>query len=343
MCCCLPGGFGLPFIMLLLDSAVGRKSLNSPRASADGLLLLCLGGMLPSIWWQWLYLLEGLPSVFVGIAMAYVLPKSFQQASFLSTTDKAWLVQAHATNKKHAEVAESQSSSALLWEAANNSRIWLVGAVALLKNSAMVGVLFWTTPIVNALVNGEEGSLLVQLPADTAKAHGRLLLAAVGSSHSGSSVSTHSREVKAVLLTSIPFATAAFCAVWLGHRSQMKREKCRHIAVPYFIASLLFILFPYVAAGGSQWAFLCLTAAVASLTAPNAVLNSLASSVGSGPASAVSLALYNSVGNLGGLVGPTLIGRMVQVTGLYATGLQMLGGMVGVAGFMSWWMRNWKL
>jgi predicted MFS family arabinose efflux permease len=62
-----------------------------------------------------------------------------------------------------------------------------------------------------------------------------------------------------------------------------------------------------------------------------------------GPSSAIALALYNAVGNLGGLVGPWLIGRVVSATGLYASAVQALGVMVGVAGGLAWYMRRWNV
>ena len=157
------------------------------------------------------------------------------------------------------------------------------------------------------------------------------------------SASSGERGVAAVLLTAVPFICAASCAVWLGHRSQQRREKCKHVAVPYMLAAALFVLFPSIGSLGGSWAFLCLTGAISALTAPNAILNTIASSVSAGPSSAIALALYNAIGNLGGLVGPWLIGRVVQATGLYASALQLLGAMVAVASSLVWYMRRWNV
>jgi nitrate/nitrite transporter NarK len=49
------------------------------------------------------------------------------------------------------------------------------------------------------------------------------------------------------------------------------------------------------------------------------------------------------VGNVGGLVGPWLIGRVVEATGGYAAALQALGLMVAAAGCLSWSFRRWRL
>jgi hypothetical protein len=123
----------------------------------------------------------------------------------------------------------------------------------------------------------------------------RQLLAAASSKPHRSSSGLGEKGVAAVLLTAVPFICAAVCAVLLGHRSQRLREKAAHTAVPYFTAALLFIMFPFVAAPGGAAAFVCLVLAITALTAPNAILNSLASAVSQGPSAAVGLALYNAV------------------------------------------------
>jgi hypothetical protein len=52
-------------------------------------------------------------------------------------------LQAHAASKRHATEAEGRGALRLLYDAAANPRVWLVGLAALLKNAAMVGILFW--------------------------------------------------------------------------------------------------------------------------------------------------------------------------------------------------------
>jgi hypothetical protein len=125
--------------------------------------------------------------------------------------------------------------------------------------------------------------------------HRQLLAAASSQAPRSSSSGLGEKGVAAVLLTAVPFICAAVCAVLLGHRSQRLREKAAHTAVPYFTAALLFILFPFVAACGGAAAFVCLVLAITALTAPNAILSSLASAVSQGPSAAVGLALYNAV------------------------------------------------
>lgn len=41
--------------------------------------------------WQWLFMLEGVPTIVMGIVVALVLPDSFRTASWLSDSEKALL------------------------------------------------------------------------------------------------------------------------------------------------------------------------------------------------------------------------------------------------------------
>jgi ACS family tartrate transporter-like MFS transporter len=55
--------------------------------------LLGLQGRLGLAGWQWLFLLEGLPAVFMGVAILFLLPDSPSAATWLSTGEKAWIEQ----------------------------------------------------------------------------------------------------------------------------------------------------------------------------------------------------------------------------------------------------------
>lgn len=290
--------------------------------------------------------------------MLFLLPRDIHSTKFLSPADKAWLGAAHAASKKQQMHSDTEASSslkplALLRDAASNYKIWLCGLTALCKNAALVGILFWAPIIVDSIIKGSSIDMTASSQALAVKGHGHRGLAAVAAAfgkargkHKGSrsSAAAGDKGVTAVLLTSIPFVCAAVSAVMLGHRSQQQREKCGHVAVPYAVATVLFLLFPYIVSIGGTVTFISLTLAVTMLTAPNAILNSLAASVSAGRSSALGLALYNAVGNVGGLFGPWLIGKVVQGTGLYAVALQVLGLMIGAAAGMCWWMhRHWRL
>ena len=51
----------------------------------------------------------------------------------------------------------------------------------------------------------------------------------------------------------------------------------------------------------------------------------------SGPAAAAGIATINSIGNLGGFVGPMMIGVIRQQTGSYTWGLYFVAGLLAIS------------
>lgn len=271
-----------------------------------------------------------------GCAMWRLLPRDAASARFLTAAEKSWLAATHAANRAPGIGGSSGSGgggmqpsggagvTTLLLDALRQPRIWLLGLAALLKNAALVGLLFWAPSVVDGLLHG--GDTRTGGRGAGAAAGARLLLGGGGGSG-------RPRGAAAVLLTAVPFIGGAAAAVALGARSQARRERCRHAGVPYLAAAVLLVAYPALSAAGGVAAFAGLSAAIAALTAPNAVLNALAAAAaGTRASSPLALALYNCVGNLGGLVGPWVIGRVLLATGTYAPALQGLGLLVAGAG-----------
>ncbi|MDD2047537.1 MFS transporter [Pseudomonas putida] len=51
--------------------------------------------------WQWLYLIEGVPAVILGLLTLRLLPDSIKQANWLSADEQQWLLQRVAEDVKH--------------------------------------------------------------------------------------------------------------------------------------------------------------------------------------------------------------------------------------------------
>lgn len=61
--------------------------------------LLALDGYLGLAGWQWLFIVEGIPTVLMGVYTKVNLAESPAKASFLTPAEKAWLQQRHAESK----------------------------------------------------------------------------------------------------------------------------------------------------------------------------------------------------------------------------------------------------
>lgn len=142
-----------------------------------------------------------------------------------------------------------------------------------------------------------------------------------------------------VLLSAIPYVAATVGLVVIGAHSDRTRERARHLATACMIGAGGFII--TIALPGS----LALSLASLSIAAfgiwgalgpfwamPTALL--------SGTAAAGGIALVNSVGNIGGFVGPYAIGWIREQTGGFGSGLLALAVVLIVGAVVSLRLRR---
>lgn len=257
--------------------------IGSPLSGA----LLGLDGRLGLQGWQWLFLLEGIPSVLVGIAVLGLLPDRPGDARWLPPAERAWLEQTLAAER--AERAAHHGES--LRRALGNPLVWWLGLSYFLLVVALYGFALWLPQLV--------------------KAAGDFSNFEVG------------------VITAIPYAVAAVGMVLVGRRSDRTGERHLHLALPALAGALGFF-------ATTQAASTELLVAAMSLTAfgvlgwlgpfwalPTAFLREQAAAGG--------IALINSMGAVGGFVGPYLLGELKEKTGEFGPGLLVLAGSLTVA------------
>jgi D-galactonate transporter len=125
----------------------------------SGLLLGVTGWGLEG--WQWLFILEALPSVLVGIGVLVYLTDFPRQARWLQPDEIAWLENVQATERRNKEKVEHLS----LWQALTDIRILLCALVYFCLNAASYGVAFFLPTIIkNFGVTDTQTGLLAALP-----------------------------------------------------------------------------------------------------------------------------------------------------------------------------------
>ena len=125
----------------------------------SGLLLGLTGWGLEG--WQWLFIMEALPSVLVGIGVLIYLTDFPRQARWLQQNEIAWLEGVQATEKKNKEKVEQLS----LRQALTDPRILLCALVYFCLNAASYGVAFFLPTIIkNFGVSDTQTGLLAALP-----------------------------------------------------------------------------------------------------------------------------------------------------------------------------------
>jgi len=107
--------------------------------------------------WQWLFLLEGIPSVLAGFAVLAWLPETPRQAKWLSAAEQDAVVRAvEAENRDPAKHASFGAALA-------NARVWVCAAIYFCVVSGNATIAFWTPSIIKEL--GVQGNFQIGLIA----------------------------------------------------------------------------------------------------------------------------------------------------------------------------------
>ncbi len=121
----------------------------------------------------------------------------------------------------------------------------------------------------------------------------------------------------------IPAIGSLVGQVFVGWNSDRTRERRWHASLPIVFGALALVLTPE--SQGHRWLTIALfTLAMTGAKAYLPAFWTLPSEVMTASAAAASIGLINSFGNLGGWVGPTIVGVVRDSTGAYRAGLQFL-------------------
>ena len=107
--------------------------------------LLGLDGYCGLKGWQWLFLVEGLPAIILGIVAAFYLTDRPELASWLKADEREWLI-SELTRERQTCPAQH-----LILEALTNGTVWLLGVIFLLVAAGFYGYSFWSPLIVQSL------------------------------------------------------------------------------------------------------------------------------------------------------------------------------------------------
>jgi D-galactonate transporter len=105
--------------------------------------------------WQWLFLLEGLPAVVMGVVLFYWIENNIRDARWLSEVQKRMLEEHIAADSALKEKHHGIGSII------RDGRVWLLSAVSFCSVIGMYGIVFWLPTIIKA--TGVERPLQVGL------------------------------------------------------------------------------------------------------------------------------------------------------------------------------------
>ncbi|QBF46960.1 MFS transporter [Janibacter limosus] len=148
-----------PGIMYLITTWFAQKD----RATVVGLILTAssvafivanpIGGALMKLdgigglhGWQWLFVLEGIPTVLLGVLIFFVLPNSPAKATWLDADEAAEL-----TRRAVGEEPEESRPGAIIRNAMSKPFLLTIAAIYFMNQIATYGVIFFVPSIVEAM------------------------------------------------------------------------------------------------------------------------------------------------------------------------------------------------
>jgi ACS family tartrate transporter-like MFS transporter len=243
-------------------------------------LLLQMNGMAGLGGWQWLFLIEGIPSIVLAFVTLVYLPDGPAKASWLSAEEKKWI-----SNRLEAERAYSSGQLHYSPGAAmSSSRVWTFAGIYFAIVMGFYGITFWLPQIVKAF-SGMNDFLVGCLAA-------------------------------------IPWIAATILMVVTSKHSDRTRERRWHVALSA-IAGAAGLLSAGIATNPVM-ELAALSLAAAGIWGTLGPFWAMSSKSLAGTGAAAGIALINSVGNLGGFLGPYLIGWVRTRTNSFALGLMVL-------------------
>ena len=204
--------------------------------------------------------------------------------------DAAWLTSDERdwlSKTMDAEHADTTGAHVTLRSAVTSGRLWALASVYFLIVVAFYGVTFWLPTIIQSA--GHLGSVTV------------------------------------VLISAIPYLVAAIGMVAIGVHSDSTGERRWHVAGPALIGATGFIL-TVVAPSTTAMSLATLSIAALGIWGALGPLWTMPTAMLRGTAAAGSIALVNTIGNVGGFVGPYMVGWARDATGGFAGGLLFLAG-----------------
>jgi MFS transporter, ACS family, tartrate transporter len=97
--------------------------------------------------WQWMFLMEGIPAIFLGASVFWALSDSPRDASWLKGEERDWLLERLALEQQ----AESSLKKDNLWAVLVSPRIWMLSVVYFGVSTTMYGVTLWLPSVIRSL------------------------------------------------------------------------------------------------------------------------------------------------------------------------------------------------
>ncbi len=250
--------------------------------------LMELNGVWGLAGWQWMFLVEGIPSVLIGLLVPFCMTDRPENAKWLRDDQRAWLA---GMLQRERETVEALHSKVSLWRSFIDPRVLALCLVYFGIGTATYGFVYFLPQVVKGfgLSNLQTG-----------------------------------------FVSAIPDVFGVLGMIIWGHFSDRQADRRWSVMAALFVCGAG--LAGIGVFGSSGWSLIAMAMVSVGINASRPLFWALPSTFLTGTAAAGAIALINSVGNLGGIVGPVMLGWVKDTTNSFAGGFFFLAFWAFIAG-----------
>ncbi len=261
-------------------------ALGAPISTA----ILGMDGVLGVAGWKWIFIMEAVPTVLLGVFVLFLMTDKPAKALWLSAEEKSWLI----TTLEHERRAVESARKFSMWQGMMNPKILLLSLNYLGIVTASLGLLLFVPQIIKSL----------------------------GATNMGTGYAT----MLAYICGAISMLTWGWVSDRMGERRWNLFWACMLSTVGLVLTGLTI---------GTWWSLAGMCVATAGFYGTKGAFWSMPSMLLTGTAAAAGIAWINSIGNVGGAIGPAIVGWIKDFTGSYSGGLYGLAVFTGMSALVA--------
>ena len=258
---------------------IAQPVANALASIASGAILDEMDGVLGVKGWQWVFILEALPAVLLGIVVWMVMTDRPAVADWLAPEERQWL-DGRLEDERQSIHRRGHLS---LMQGLCDPRVLALSAIYFASVTANYGIVFFMPQIVKGMGLSNEMTGFV---------------------------------------ASVPYIIGTIGLIAWGYSSDRHRERRWHMIVASTLAAAGLVMAGWL--GNSFSALMGMSIATIGIYGSRAAFWPMPSRFLTGTAAAGAIALINAIGNLGGYLGPSMVGWIKNETDSFEAGLYFL-------------------
>ncbi len=281
------------FLAVPLSSVIGGPLSTLLIQNGEGVLGFDAG-------WRFMFFVEGVPAVLLGVLVLVFLPSRPRDAKWLPERESSAL-EAHIAAEDAREVGSEVGTRAAL----TNPRVIALSVVYF----GIVYGLYVLAFFLPQVIKGFQEQFQVTFS-----------LVDIG------------------LITAVPYALASVAMVLWARHSDRTGERAGHVAIAAFVGAVAIAAALYM--DSPLLVMTCISVCAIAVYAAIPVFWQLPNAFLTGVGAAAGIGLVNSFGNLSGFLGPYLTGWLQDLTGNFRIGLWIVAGFMVLAGVIALSLRT---